>query len=83
MVTFCITLLENKIDTVASYINFNSMNHDKCEFASNCIQLVMIINLFPLEAEQYCEHCQLWEKSIGEYKVHCFSLRSPATSVID
>ena len=67
MLTFLYCLIfENKLDKVASYINFKLIHHDRYEFEKTLIQLVADSNLFPLEVVQKwqrCQLCVLWEKS--------------------
>ena len=58
--------MKNSIVKVVSCLTFNFKHHDKCKLTVKLIPLVTTFNLFPLQVEQKCQHCQLcvlWENS--------------------
>ena len=59
LVLLCCLNLEIKVDTVVSRVYFDPNYHEKCEFVSKFIQLVIVTNLFPFEVVQKFQHCQL------------------------
>ena len=55
---FVLLIFENKIREI-SHFNYNSKHFDQCKIALKQIGLKLVFNLFSLELDQKCQHCQL------------------------